>query len=293
MAATKPDNPSRDWTTAQRRDYAIQLINDVLELSDETHPKKGDASAAGKDEKAFLTLLRMRELAEKIAGWALNHQMGLGINGLRRLAPALTEAMLNDPDYQEMHTRVDSHSHEADGFATVISDSFDPIAARRAVINLLAANPGGFDSQLTHMMISALEALEFGEALPILQITDVNRKARWGELHHQLRAVALIEYHHKRGMKKHVALEKVAAAYQMRAATVRGWERSVRAGLGNIEVQRALESAQSAAKFENKANHAAKKLEVDVQNALGPARRYALSRGMEVKDTISRGILGS
>ena len=91
-------------------------------------------------------------------------------------------------------------------------------------------------------MINALEALEFGETLPILQITDVNRKARWEELHHQLRAVELIEYHRRRGgMKKRVAEEKVAAAYKRSADTVRGWEKAVRDDLGNMKVDRALE----------------------------------------------------
>ena len=254
MSIATTDDPSREWTEAGRREYALLLVNDVLALSDATHPDKGVAAEVDKDLKAWTALVRMRELTETIAGWAINHQTGLAVEGLRALSSLASADINENPEYDENLSRLNSHEREQTGKRVYEeTEKLSPLLARKILTNILSANPGGFNFDLNRMLVQAMQALEFGETLPILKRVESNRKVQWQDLQHQLRAISLIEYRNTRGMKKRAAQEDVARAYGMSADAVRGWEHAVRAALGNLQVHEEIASARHAALLEEKA----------------------------------------
>jgi hypothetical protein len=210
----------------------------LAELERKTHPKDGAQSATKKDLAAFEALDTAGQLVEALAGWALDHQMGLALKGLK-FVPLGTAKTRSLPEYQQARSLVDDHQHEVNGGMCNI----DGEVARRMLINLLRANPGGFNITLQLMTIAALEARDYDETLSMLAPTKVDRKVDLTTLKLQMRALQFVEYRHGRGMKKFKAQEEVSGALGVSAETIRSWEKRLRAEFGQLEVTRTLSFA--------------------------------------------------
>jgi hypothetical protein len=236
---------SRNWTAHAKRDYALLLIDEILTLGEQTHPERGEITSINKDHKTWKALVHMRELCEVLVGWALHHQVGLGLKGLSNLRPAPSVELRENPAYKDRLSVVNSHQHEEAG-ASAFTPEEDG-CSRQVMVNLLRANPGAFPRELTSVLIEGLEALEFGEVRPILRKRDENRKARLIELRLQLKAVALVHYQFAKGVKKLAAFHQVGTAYGQDPETVRGWEKNARKALGHLTVTEAIEDAKNAA----------------------------------------------
>ena len=96
--------------------------------------------------------------------------------------------------YLKKRALVDSHEHERAGAAASRKPISDPIVARRLLINLLYANPGGFDPAIQDAAVEALRSLYYGETLPLLDPERRNKKRGYRELRLQLRALGFVEY---------------------------------------------------------------------------------------------------
>jgi hypothetical protein len=96
--------------------------------------------------------------------------------------------------------------------------------------------------------IEALEALEFGETLPILQKKATSRRTGLTEFRAKLTAIAYIEYQYVKGVKKYVSTDIVADKFAVSRDVVKDWPVEVRAALGNLEVQRKISRAQNSAR---------------------------------------------
>ena len=246
------DDPSRDWSADRLRSYVLELIDHILILASETDPRNGPESESGKDFKVWKALVRMSEISETIAGWAIHHQAGLAINGLKRINPAASPEMAENPQYVDNLSKLNSHENEIAGRACDENELSSDVA-RRILANCLSANPAGISKTLSDKLVSALRALEFGETLELFKADDPYRKVRWEELQHQLRAVLLIEYRCKRGFKKYKAQDDVAEMYGVSKDAIRRWEGAVRKELGNLAVASALDGARNAALLEEDA----------------------------------------
>jgi hypothetical protein len=123
----------------------------------------------------------------------------------------------------------------------------EPRIVRRALSNLIKANSGGWPPNLLSELVPALEGLDFGEKSPIFEPLKEGRKAGLAELRHQLRAVCFVEYRYKQGLKKLVAIRKVANAFNVNDETVRSWEKRLRDdnAIGQLEVSRSIAFAQN------------------------------------------------
>src|SRR4051812_16233871 len=64
-------------------DWADGLIKRLIELRDKTNPDKGSSAASGKDLAAFEALQCAGDLVKALAGWAIDHQIGLASHGLQ------------------------------------------------------------------------------------------------------------------------------------------------------------------------------------------------------------------
>ena len=89
---TKPDTPQFSHrqpfplTSGTTRELAVELVDELLRLEEETHPwnsmvdGKVTRPAPQKDENSRLALMWANDLVELIAGWAIDHQIGLVLN---------------------------------------------------------------------------------------------------------------------------------------------------------------------------------------------------------------------
>lgn len=251
----KDGSPIWRQRTAQRRpkEHAklIRLLIDRLEkLEKDTRPSGGDKTAVGKDLAAFQALRVAGNLVEALAGWAIDHQIGLAMNRLEfvPLGPQSSRAL---PEYLAARKAVDSHSHEREASAAHSGnapDRFTPSVTRLALKNLLLPNPGGFYGTLAAQLYEALDALEWGEQLSILEPVKTNAKIRYREIQCHLSALLYVEYERARGKKKKIAQEEVAEAFGISDETVRTWEKRIRTELGTLFVNRRFGFAQNSGK---------------------------------------------
>ena len=235
MDSDTDDYPRRMWNQHERDKCVALLIDRLIEHERKTDPKNGTQSAKGKDLAAFSALKIAGQLVSALAGWALDHQAGLALEGLE-FVPLGTVKTSQRPDYLTSRSMVDDHRHERNGFD--MGDSPDPIVARRWLVNLLRANPGGFDLRLQQFAISDLKAGDW-------QATEQDRKVTPTILNMWLRAISFVEYRKARGFKKYKAQQEVAEALGVSDSTLRTWEVQLRKELGQLAVSRALSFAEN------------------------------------------------
>jgi hypothetical protein len=136
---------------------------------------------------------------------------------------------------------VNSHRHETAGQSTDLPISVQ----RKALSNLFNAMAIGFHKSLLAPIAEALEALEYGETLPIFEPVKGGRKKQFRELKLQLRALCFIEYKQVLGtLKKYHLQANVEEAFGVSVSTVRGWERQLPTQLDPFHVENALSRAK-------------------------------------------------
>ncbi len=243
---------SSNYAKGELGGAAESMLSSLIKLRDSTDPADGATSEARKDLAAFDALMFAGTLVQATAQWAIDHQVGLALEGLDfvPLAGAKTSGL---PDYIEARKKVDSHRHEIAG--TQIGSPFTnppgrklTTDQRRAVaISLLRANVGGFPDGIAEELCEALEALAFGKVAPILQPVKGWRKAGLLRKREQLNAVCFALFRSGTGMKAGDAWEQIAQAYSVDRETLQGWRKDARKEFGTIHVARQEEYAANAA----------------------------------------------
>jgi hypothetical protein len=204
-----------------------------------------------------------------LAGWALDHQAGLAMKGLQ-FVPRQPSGTRDHPEYLQLRSVVDDHAHERNG--AFRNGDLDPIVARRLLVNLLYANPGGFQFALQQMAMEALKALDYGEVQPMLARLQDGRKRGLTVRRLELRAVGFVEYRRTRFGNKARALQDVASALGVGVETIRSWERRLRREFGDLEVLRTLSFAHNSATNEDDAQRRGDKGDVNARPGLWDAR---------------------
>jgi hypothetical protein len=244
----KPDDYSRrKWERPAHDQYVASLIDRLRKLEQQTDPKDGQKSAVGKDLAAFEALHVAGELVNAVAGWELDHQVGLALENLE-FVPLQPFGTKDHPEYLAGRKRVDDHAHERSGGTL---GALDPISAPKLLINLLGANSGGFHTMLQRMAIDALEALDYGEVQPMFAQTKSGDKRTLRVRRLELRAIAFVEYRYERGLRKYKAQEQVAGALGVQKETIKSWEHRLRAEFGDLAVSRTISFARNAARNED------------------------------------------
>ena len=241
--------PRRNDFGGARASYVASLIDKLSELERTTNPEVGARTAKRKDLAAFRALQTAGKLVNALAGWALDHQAGLALKNLK-FRPLQPSGTRTHPDYLKARASVDDHQHERNGGRLT---AIEPLVARRLLINLLCANPGGFHGGLRQMAVTALEALEYDEIQPFLKPVPNSRKVNLTVLRVQLRAIELVEYRVLRGSKKYNALKEVADALCVSTHTIRSWKRRLQKEFGQLEVARRISFATNSGSNEDDA----------------------------------------
>jgi hypothetical protein len=209
---------------------------DGLERSTDPRLPGGEVD---KDAVALKALKIASELASYVSGWAMDHKIGLAIEGLGNI-PDLA-VMDRTPAYDELRETVNGHQHEA---AAVRATELAHHVQRRALYNLLAVNIGGLPEILRAPLAESLEALDYGETLPLLKAEKDGKKRQLRELKLQLYALGCIEYLRVLGEAKYKLQLTAADAFGVSDSTVRGWEYRLRTEWDAFRVANVLSRAK-------------------------------------------------
>jgi hypothetical protein len=243
--------PRRNYNQDAHKKYVDLLIGRIEELGRRTNPAGGADTAQLKDFLAFQALEAAGRLVDALAGWAIDHQIGLALKGLQ-FVPRQPSGTREHPEYLSSKLIVDDHAHERAGGLASTAD-LTPEVMRKIWINLVNANPWGVGYYIQATLWHALKALDYGEVHPIFQPARTKRKRDLTEMVLQLRALSFVEYRRARGKKKKNALDEVANALGVDLDTIRSWELRLRRVFGNLEVDRGFSIAKNAASNENHA----------------------------------------
>jgi hypothetical protein len=230
--------------------YVSYLLGRLDGLEKQTRPSGGMGTSKAKDMAAFDALELAGELVASVAGWAIDHQIGLAAKGLQ-FVPLQPSGTKDHPEYLEGRMRVDSHEHEKAG-ARETGDKHDPEFLRKCLMNLLLLNPGGWPAWLCQQTSDAIERLEYGEIPPIFDPVKEGRKRNLPMRKLERDAVAMVTFRrHAYKMTKEEALSEVAGALGVSPDTVKSWEWRLRgaSGFGKLEVDRYLSFAKNHASF--------------------------------------------
>jgi hypothetical protein len=232
------------------RKYIETLVERLEELRIETDPEGGATTAVDKDHKAFRALRFASQLVDALAGWAVDHSIGLASKGASFL-PTSSRLPFAYDEYERERDIVNNHDHELRGSRLVQSRMpLEPMLIRHALANLLLPQAGALlPSPISRPAIEALEALDYGETTEVLRPVAKGRKRKLRALRGQLRALAHLEFQSRRGLQRQAAEKKVALKFGVEVKTLRTWNRRVPEGLGKLPVARALGFAKNAASY--------------------------------------------
>ena len=170
--------PGEEYKGPLIEDSFVRLMVERLdELERKTRPSRGDTSAEQKDLAAFEALQFAGDLVRYVAGWAIDHQIGLAAGNLK-FVPLQPSGTKSHPQYLSERSIVDSHAHEKAGAVRPQGDDGGALVARKSSMNLLRANPGAMPSWLQRKTIEGLEALDYGEVQPMLDPVKHRPKTR-------------------------------------------------------------------------------------------------------------------
>jgi hypothetical protein len=234
---------SAEYRPDAHEKYVRTLLDRLSELEASTRPSRGPKSEKGKDLAALQALELAGKLIEAVAGWAIDHQIGLALEG-RSFVPLQPMQTKEHRDYLEARQQADSHRHEREGGAVLTGVAMDRLtteAKRLALMNLLLANSGGFPVNLSRELREGLVSLQAGFQTQIMRPATNHDHYGPIALECQMRALEYIEYQVKSKKRpKAKAQEKAAAAFSVSAETIRTWEKRLRERLGRLTVSRRL-----------------------------------------------------
>lgn len=221
----------RHWPKSMpRRDELIQMIDELYERSG---PDGEPSSSFTKDDAASDALICGSMLFGAVAGWAVDHQIGLAVSNLD--TPVHLVRNTDIAALEDLRSRTNSHQHEIKG-ARLRDSRLSPEVARRALTNILT-HMGGFvfPEHLANDLRDGFDALNFGELTALLTPSNKGRVRYRRELRQRLRALTHIDFRvHGSGMTYDAAREHVADFYGLKPQAFRRWDKMVREGLGEV-----------------------------------------------------------
>lgn len=215
-----------------------EMLLSLDQLERKTDHRDPD-SENDKDALANLALKIAAKLGDYVSGWASDHKVGLAIEGMENIPDRASLA--RTPEYNDLRKSMNSHRHEIAALTKSLTDK----EKRKALLNQLSAMSCGLHSPLLDALVEAIEALEYGETLPILEPTKDSLKKGFRELRLHLWALCYIEYKQTIGEARKGHLQSnVAEAFGVSESTVRGWERQLPSQLNSFYVAYALSRAR-------------------------------------------------
>jgi hypothetical protein len=246
----------------------LEILEKLLNLQEASHPKNGDAAALGKDLRAQEALKLTAYVVRYFSGWALDHQVGLALAGMRSLPP--TDHLGKEDLFQEARTEIDSHRHQMAG-TDFRFDAHDPDATtpkidgkllQSLLFNLMNTNPLGLDDRWKQEYCIAMDAASLQDShmfFPNRSGHNTNKRLIDAL---KLRAVGHVYFRHYKDMNKLRARDEVGGAYGVSIDTIKRWESQL-----NSEID-------------------AVRLSYEISTAIHNAEKYSLSRQARDKELV-------
>lgn len=218
-------------------DELAPLIAELLRAYSATapgDPRTGMAprDPSGKDVEARAALQLAGYLLRPLMMWALNHQVGLLLNGVET-APLPPRGAEEGAVYVGATRAADDHAHEIAGAAF---DGTSPEVTRRAVALALRSLLPDWPPAVE--IADALNALALGEVRPVLA-PPIGKRARggspsalWAYRMSAIRLAAMLEG--AEGLTREAARAMAAEAFGQDAATLKSWETKLPRRIGPV-----------------------------------------------------------
>jgi hypothetical protein len=215
----KPPTPSRRGLFPEDGEI-LDTIGKLRGLYTDTQPSGSERAAPGKDVNARIALSLAASLFKDLAGWAVDHHVGLALAGVASAPKPINE---EQPDewHQQRTAAADSHEHEA---AAAQYEFADPILNRQIAAQLLAVD-APLPSRLAYELVRALQALEVGERLAILDRAGRGDGVRYRQDELRRRAMLHLEYRAGLRIRADERIEQISSVYKISKSTVEQWRK--------------------------------------------------------------------
>jgi hypothetical protein len=203
-----------------------KLVDELIELHNQTEPRGGERSAEDKHSKALLALTLADSLSSMLTTWAIAHLAGF----------ATSDGSVDK----------NNHDHELAGEDYRAKD-YPPTVNRAVLARFLETKTSSVPLGLVVEALEALTALDFGEAKPLLKAAITShRGAVFTLAQFRLKALAHVEYRFASGLREVDAREIVARAYRVSPETILTWKKELLPKvLGNEHVKKSAEVAKA------------------------------------------------
>lgn len=173
----------------------LKLLEDFENL---TQPSVGEHTAVGKGEKAASALRIAGNVVELMAGWAIDHMIGVELSEQKPLHKRAKE-----------YSEYDSHLFEECGASY---DWTDHKINRRVAATMVREL---LPEILADELFTSLDALDAGEVLPMLEATTHTgqKGPKLTLAHERMKALKHVAYRQGKGMSGAKAREEVAEVY--------------------------------------------------------------------------------
>lgn len=232
-----------DEVIQNHRAEIFKMVDHLLDLMDETDPET-NPDAAGKDNKAARALSEMSIIAEYLTGWAMDHVIGLAMDGCSPV-PSLPVGFEPSPEYLAAFDSANSHEHEERAslhFRERSGESeLDGETQQLIVRNLLQCRTPALPYALRNELADALAAAAHGETHYFLAVPSIGiGSSRYSKRRLQMKAVEHAEFRHAAGDPMGVAQELVANQYGVPLGTLQGWKKELQGFFEPLDVARHL-----------------------------------------------------
>lgn len=227
MTNKTPWYEHRDCSLTEKE--VLEIISELRRLEAETQPSAGHAE--GKDLASHMAIMAARRLVDALAGWAFDHQIGMVINETLGGPYRSGGKAKNRSEYEERQRALDEHRHEA---TASVCRFKDPVQNRRILARLFRLNMPGLPLALSIKIATALEAIDFGETMPLLARNGIGRQKTYRKVILRFWAALHVEYLLGLGRPRIDALARVGDAYDREPETIEGWISDLPSKVGHI-----------------------------------------------------------
>ncbi len=209
----------------------LETISELNRLKAENQLSAGHVE--GKDRASHMAIMAACQLVDTLAGWAFNHQIGVVINETLDFPNPSGEIVKvkNRSEHEERQRLLDEHRHETTASACLFND---PIQNRRILARLFRLNMPGLPLALSIKIATALEAIDFGETMPLLARDGIGRQKIYRKEILRFWAALHVEYLRGLGRPRQDALALVGDAYDREPETIEGWISDLPSKVGHV-----------------------------------------------------------
>ncbi|PHJ94370.1 hypothetical protein [Nostoc linckia] len=231
-----------------------------------TDPKYGEPTEKDKDLHAFLAITLGSRLFETVAGWAIDHQVGLAAVGRGpsfRGHPSVRVSHAIDDEARKSN----AHIHEITGREP---KQLSATQKRQALINIIQGAQGFIPEHIYTSLTENLEALKLGYKSSIFEYRPASNKLKFRQRQLILKGIAFASYRQARDSLRSMPGIDIVEAFGLEGQkTFSGWLRKSTNIFGEFRVNSAIAWAKDAG-LESR-----KHLKLKRQGKQGLAEEYA------------------